>query len=145
MFQNQMGIGMNPYGVGMNQFSQGMNWVDSLQDVEKVELPPGCDIVLFNKNKDEMYIRSRDRYSFYKTRIYELKEITPVQNQDKYITRDEFESILQKYLGGMRNDIVQPNEWTESTNTANSVANTADQSTGGSKRKENDADIAGNK
>lgn len=110
MFQNQMGMGMNPYNVGMNQFAQGMNWIDSAQEVEKVELPSGADIVIFNRNKDELYIRSRDRYGYYKTRIFELKDITPEERQDKYITRDEIESILQKFFGGMRNDTVQQNE-----------------------------------
>lgn len=134
MYQNQMGI--NPYGVAMNQFTQGMNWIDSVQEVEKVELPPGADIVIFNRNKDELYIRSRDRYGYYKNRIYELKDITPEERQDKYITRDEFESILQKYLGGMNNVTVQP---VNGATTANAT-DTADQSTGGSKRKEVNAD-----
>lgn len=136
MFQNQMGMGMNPYGVGINQFSQGMNWIDSAQEVEKVELPPGADIVIFNRNKDELYIRSRDRYGYYKTRIFELKDITPEERQDKYITRDEIESILQKYLGGMRNDTVQQNERSELTN----AGNESNQSSGGTKSKGVNAD-----
>lgn len=136
MFQNQMSIGMNPYGVGINQFSQGMNWIDSAQEVEKVELPPGADIVIFNRNKDELYIRSRDRYGYYKTRIFELKDITPEERQDKYITRDEIESILQKYLGGMRNDTVQQNERSELTN----AGNESNQSSGGTKSKGVNAD-----
>lgn len=136
MFQNQMSIGMNPYSVGMNQFSQGMNWIDSAQEVEKVELPPGADIVIFNRNKDELYIRSRDRYGYYKTRIFELKDITPEERQDKYITRDEIESILQKYLGGMRNDTVQQNERSELTN----AGNESNQSAGGTKSKGVNAD-----
>lgn len=127
---------MNPYSVGMNQFSQGMNWIDSAQEVEKVELPPGADIVIFNRNKDELYIRSRDRYGYYKTRIFELKDITPEERQDKYITRDEIESILQKYLGGMRNDTVQQNERSELTN----AGNESNQSSGGTKSKGVNAD-----
>lgn len=133
MFQNQMGI--PPYGVGMNQFTQGMNWIDSAQEIEKVELPPGADVVIFNRNKDELYIRSRDRYGYYKTRVYELNDITPEERQDKYITRDEIESILQKYLGGMRNDTVQSNDG--SADAANTTGSSQPASC--SKRKESDA------
>lgn len=41
MFQNQMGISINPYRVGMPQFSAGINWVNNVQEVEQIELPPG--------------------------------------------------------------------------------------------------------
>lgn len=138
MFQNQ--IGVSPYGVGMNQFSQGMNWIDNAQEVEKIELPPGADIVIFNRNKDELYIRSRDRYGYYKNRTYELKDITPEERQDKYITRDEFESILQKYLGGMRNDTLPVNEQSAISN-ATIEPDATYQSSGSGKRKADGSDV----
>lgn len=138
MFQNQSGV--QPYGIGINQFTQGMNWADSAQEVEKVELPPGTDIVIFNRNKDELYIRSRDRYGYYKTRIFELKDITPEEKHDKYITRDEFESILKKYLGGIKNDTVQSNDGPKPD-----YEGTTNQSAGGSQRKANDTGFAGSK
>lgn len=123
---------------GMPSMNQGMTWVESLQQAEQFELPPGCDIALFNKNKDEVYIRSRDRYNIYSTRIFELKEITPVKQNSQYVTREEFEEILQKYLGGIGNVTVQPAN--RPTATAEPTVTTS-QSAGGRKRKADDADI----
>lgn len=41
MFQNQM----NPYRMGMPQFSAGINWVNSAQEVDQIESPPGGEII----------------------------------------------------------------------------------------------------
>lgn len=145
MFQNQMGMGMNPYRVGMPQFSAGINWVNNVQEVEQIELPPGGMAVFFDKVTDGMmYIRTRDTYNIYNTRVFNYSEIHPKQPESQYVTRNELEAMFQKFLGGVNNVTVQStNGATDTANTT--VANTADQSTGGSKRQENDADIAGNK
>lgn len=145
MFQNQMSMGMNPYRVGMPQFSAGINWVNSVQEVEQIELPPGGMAVFFDKVTDGMmYIRTRDTYNIYNTRVFNYSEIQPKQPESQYVTRNELEAMFQKFLGGVNNVTVQStNGAADTINTT--VANTADQSTGGSKRKENDADIAGNK
>lgn len=128
----------NGYGTpyGATGFNQGILWVDSLQQAEQFELPPGCDVALFCKAKDEVYIRSRDRYNIYSTKIYELKEITPVKPESQYVTRTELEELFQRFLGGGNNVPVQQID--ESSGTT-ATANTADQSPSGGKRKAYDA------
>lgn len=133
MFQNQG----NPYGFGMAQISPGINWVESVQQAEQVELPPGCDIALLNKNKDELYIRSRDRYNIYSTRIFELKEVTPVKQESQYVTRTELEEMFQRFLGGMNNVAVSGNECTETVATGTEPL--SNQSASSPERKESNA------
>lgn len=131
MFQNQM----NPYRVGMPQFSSGINWVNSVQEVEQFELPPGGVAVFFDKVTDGMmYIRSRDTYNIYSTKIFSITEIKPKQPESPYVTRSELEELFQRFLGGVQNVTIQSANGTESTDSAG--ANAADQPTGGTKRKE---------
>ncbi len=135
MFQNQMG--MNPYIGGMSNLNNGITWVENIQQAEQFELPPGCDVALFNKNKDELYIRSRDRYNIYSTRVYELKEITPVKPESQYVTRNELEEMFQRFLGGINNVAIQSVNEQQPTEPDSTTAN---QSAGGSKRQKSDAD-----
>lgn len=131
-----------PYGAP--SFNQGILWVENLQQAEQFELPPGCDVALFCKTKDEVYIRSRDRYNIYSTKIYELKEITPVKPESQYVTRTELEELFQRFLGGARNDIVQPNVRTEFADTKPTTdTGYTDQSSSGGKRKTNGANATG--
>lgn len=139
MFQNQ--VGMNPYMAGMPSMNTGITWVENIQQAEQFELPPGCDVALFNKNKDELYIRSRDRYNIYSTRIYELKEITPVKPESQYVTRNELEEIFQKFLGGGNNVALQSVNGAAAANASDSTGS-ADQSAGGGKRKTDGTDAA---
>lgn len=121
----------NGYGMPGN-FNQGIIWVDNLQQAEQFELPPGGDIALFCKEKDEVYIRSRDRYNIYSTKIFELKEITPVNPESQYVTRNELEEIFRKFLGGGNNVTLQQNEGAVTT----SNTEPPNKSSGGTKRKE---------
>lgn len=140
MFQNQMNP-MNPYQVGMSQFSSGINWVNNVQEVEHVELPPGGMAVFFDKVTDGMmYIRSRDSYNIYSTRIFSYSEIKPKQPESPYVTRTELEEIFQKFLGGANNVIVQRNDGA----TAN-TPNTGNQSASGSECKTNGTNVADRK
>lgn len=136
MFQNQ--IGMNPYRVGMPQFSSGINWVNNVQEVDQMELPPGGMAVFFDKVTDGMmYIRTRDTYNIYNTRVFNYKEILPKQQESPYVTRSELEELFQRFLGGGNNVTVQ--SVNGSSDTAESANATTKQSTGGGKRKESDA------
>lgn len=130
MFQNQMGMGMNPYRVGMPQFSAGINWVNNVQEVEQIELPPGGMAVFFDKVTDGMmYIRTRDTYNIYNTRVFNYSEIQPKQPESQYVTRNELEEMFQRFLGGGQNVTVQP------VNGTANAADTADQSASGGKCK----------
>lgn len=145
MFQNQMGMGMNQYRVGMPQFSAGINWVNSVQEVEQIELPPGGMAVFFDKVTDGMmYIRTRDTYNIYNTRVFNYSEIQPKQPESQYVTRNELEAMFQKFLGGGNNVTVQSANGAANTTNATGT-NTAVQHTSGGEYKENDADIAGGK
>lgn len=136
MFQN----GMNPYRVGVSQFTPGINWVNSVQEVESFELPPGGMAVFFDKVTDGMmYIRTRDTYNIYNTRVYNYTEIKPKQPESPYVTKSELEEMFKKFLGGGNNVTVQP------ANGAEHSASPANQSAGGSQRKANDANITGGK
>lgn len=131
MFQNQM----NPYRVGMPQFSAGINWVNNVQEVDQVELPPGGVAVFFDKVTDGMmYIRSRDTYNIYSTKVFSITEIKPKQPESPYVTRSELEEMFQRFLGGGNNVTVQPIDGAAAT--ANGTAGPADQPTGNPKRKE---------
>lgn len=143
MFQNQMG--MNPYRVGMPQFSAGINWVNNVQEVEQIELPPGGMAVFFDKVTDGMmYIRTRDTYNIYNTRVFNYKEILPKQQESPYVTRSELEELFQKFLGGGNNVTVQSANGAAAI--AGPAANTAsDQSSGSSQRKTNGTDASGGK
>ena len=144
MFQNQMGMGMNPYRVGMPQFSAGINWVNNVQEVEQIELPPGGMAVFFDKVTDGMmYIRTRDTYNIYNTRVFNYSEIQPKQPESQYVTRNELEAMFQKFLGGVNNVTVQPTNGPDTINATG--ANTADQPAGSRKRKADDTNIAGSK
>lgn len=133
MFQNQMNQ-TNPYMVGMSNFSLGINWVNSIQEVEQFELPPGGMAVFFDKVTDGMmYIRTRDTYNIYNTKIFSYTEIQPKQPESPYVTRSELEEMFQRFLGGANNVTVQPANRPEST-----ANNTASQSAGDSERKADD-------
>lgn len=143
MFQNQMNQA-NPYMVGMSNFSLGINWVNSIQEVERFELPPGGMAVFFDKVTDGMmYIRTRDTYNIYNTKIFSYTEIQPKQPESPYVTRSELEEMFQRFLGGANNVTVQPANRPEST--ANTANNTASQSAGTSERKTDDKNATGRK
>lgn len=143
MFQNQMNQA-NPYMVGMSNFSLGINWVNSIQEVERFELPPGGMAVFFDKVTDGMmYIRTRDTYNIYNTKIFSYTEIQPKQPESPYVTRSELEEMFQRFLGGANNVTVQSTNRSEST--ANTTNNTASQSAGTSERKANDENATGRK
>lgn len=143
MFQSQMNQ-TNPYMIGMSNFSLGINWVNSIQEVERFELPPGGMAVFFDKVTDGMmYIRTRDTYNIYNTKIFSYTEIQPKQPESPYVTRSELEEMFQRFLGGANNVTVQPVNRPEST--ANTANNTASQSTGTSERKTDDENVAGRK
>lgn len=140
MFQNQMNQA-NPYMVGMSNFSLGINWVNSIQEVERFELPPGGMAVFFDKVTDGMmYIRTRDTYNIYNTKIFSYTEIQPKQPESPYVTRSELEEMFQRFLGGANNVTVQ------STNRSESTANsTTSQSAGVGERKTDDENATGRK
>lgn len=143
MYQNQMG--MSQYRVGMPQFSAGINWVNSVQEVDQFELPPGGVAVFFDKVTDGMmYIRSRDTYNIYSTKVFSITEVKPKQPESPYVTRNELEEMFQRFLGGMNNVTVQPtNGATGTANATDTAAIATDQSAGVSKRKEDGTDITG--
>ena len=133
MFQSQMNQ-TNPYMIGMSNFSLGINWVNSIQEVERFELPPGGMAVFFDKVTDGMmYIRTRDTYNIYNTKIFSYTEIQPKQPESPYVTRSELEEMFQRFLGGANNVTVQPANRPEST-----ANNTTSQSAGDSERKADD-------
>lgn len=135
MFQNQM----NPYRMGMPQFSAGINWVNSAQEVDQIELPPGGVAVFFDKVTDGMmYIRTRDTYNIYSTRVFSYSEIQPKQPESPYVTRSELEEMFQRFLGGGQNVTVQSDNGATA-----SAAEPANQPTGSRKRKTDGADITG--
>lgn len=144
MFQNQ--IGMNPYRVGMPQFSAGINWVNSVQEVDQFELPPGGVAVFFDKVTDGMmYIRSRDTYNIYSTKVFSITEIKPKQPESPYVTRNELEEMFQKFLGGANNVTLQSDNGANTTDATGSAAGTTSQSASNSKRKTNDTNTSGSK
>lgn len=142
MFQSQMGI--NPYMAGMPKFSPGINWVNGLQEVDSFDLPPGGMAVFIDKvNDGMMYIRTRDIYNVYSTRVFKYSEVQTKQPDSPYVTRSELEELFQRFLGGGNNVTVQPTNGTDTINAASTI--TTDQSAGSRKRKADDTDIAGSK
>lgn len=142
MFQNQMG--MNPYRVGMPQFSAGINWVNNIQEVEQMELPPGGMAVFFDKVTDGMmYIRTRDTYNIYNTRVFNYTEVQPKQLESPYVTRSELEELFQRFLGGGNNVPIQSANGPADTGAPNNTS--SGQSAGSSQRKANGADASGSK
>lgn len=142
MFQNQ--IGMNPYMAGMPKFSPGINWVNGLQEVDSFDLPPGGMAVFIDKvNDGMMYIRTRDIYNVYSTRVFKYSEVQTKQPDSPYVTRSELEELFQRFLGGGNNVTVQSANGANATGAASAESSTAGQSAGGRKRKTNDADVAG--
>lgn len=132
----------NPYRVGMAQFSPGINWVSNAQEVDQVELPPGGVAVFFDKVTDGMmYIRTRDTYNIYNTRVFNYTEIKPRQPESPYVTRSELEELFQKFLGGGNNVTVQSNNEPAGT-TSGAIA---DQSTSSRQRKTDDENVTRSK
>lgn len=140
MFQNQMNP-MGNYQIGVPQFSSGINFVNGVQEVEKFDLPPGGTAVFFDKGDENiMYIRSRDVYNIYKTRIYSFTEIQPKLPETPYVTRAELEEMFQRFLGGVNNVTVQPNNGATAT-AANATDTAAAESSSSRKRKTDGSDI----
>lgn len=122
MFQNQM----NPFRVGIPQISPGINWVNSVQEVEQIELPPGGMAVFFDKVTDGMmYIRTRDSYNIYNTRTFTYSEIQPKQPDSQYVTRNELEEMFKRFFGGMNNDTVSANDGAATAKSAGHKADDA--------------------
>lgn len=133
-------MNQNPY---QNQFTMGINWVDGINQVDNIELAPGGMAVFFDKTNDNMmYIRTRDRYSIYNTRIFKIEEQKPKQPESQFVTRTELEEMLTRIIGGMKNESVQPinEQQSATTNTSrNAIDNTTTKHGYSSKRQTNDA------
>lgn len=138
---NQFGNGMQ-FGNLPTQFAIGMNWVSSAAEAERLELPPGGTAVFFDKvNDGMMYIRTRDSYNIYNTRIFNYNEVQPKQPDSPYVTRTELEQMFQKFLGGASNDTLRTNDGEIST--GNSAA--TNQSRNGDECQKNDGNVRGGK
>lgn len=139
----------NNYGNSMQfgnmptQFAIGMNWVSNIAEAERLELPPGGTAVFFDKvNDGMMYIRTRDSYNIYNTRVFNISEVQPKQPDSPYVTRVELEEMFQKFLGGATNDTLRTNDG--EIPTINRTTSTS-QSRGGTEFQKNDGNVAGNK
>lgn len=145
---------MQPYPMpGRERYSFGINWVEGLQEVSSVELPPGGSAVFIDKvNDGMMYLKTRDTFNVYNTRVFKMEEVPqqPPVGGD-YVTRKELEELFQKFLGGaqqndtLRTDDIQPEPSATTNGTTAASAMYADVTTNGSKRKTDDANTTRSK
>lgn len=98
----------------MQQPQSNMEWipVQTVQQVEQVQVNAGCKAWIMVQNKPIFALRTADNMGLVTTDYYEFKKINPNQQQpqEEYVTRAEFNRFIEMLRGGNAN---------ESTNASN--------------------------
>ena len=84
-----------------------MIFVDTKEQLQGVSIPANSQRVFFSKNTQQFYVVETDRMGIQSISTYKFEEIKELALEEKYVTRIEFQQLLNA-LGGKGNESVVP-------------------------------------
>lgn len=93
----------NNYGMYNQNNVQSLIRVNGIEGAKAYQMYPNSTVALFDNNDDIMYIKITDGANFPSIRKFAFTEVqdnTPVQKEQDYVTRTEFEQLKEELLNG---------------------------------------------
>ena len=96
----------------------GMNWVNGIEGAKGAQMLSNSNAVLFDSEKNRVYIKSSDNIGMSTLRIFDLTEITETEQTtnsidlSQYVTKKELVEEINKLMGGHTNESISANEQT---------------------------------
>lgn len=95
----------------------GIIWVQGEEGARAYMIAPNSSaIMLDSENEGRFYIKTTDNIGMYNLRIFSFKEVIdlqPVDNQDKYATKEdlkELKNLIMSMRGGKNEQSLQPTQ-----------------------------------
>lgn len=71
--------------------------VNGRSSAEQYFMYPNSRTILLDSSCDRFYLKETDASGFSKITTYDFKEVKEEPEQDKYLTKAEFEELMKKY------------------------------------------------
>ena len=83
----------------------GMVWINDKRELNNVTVLPNHQKVFFLRSADQpvFYVVSANEIGMTSVTTYEFKEVVEVKPDDKYVTKAEFQKLIEM-LGGANNE-----------------------------------------
>jgi hypothetical protein len=83
-----------------------MIFVDTKEQLQGVNIPANSQRVFFSKTMQGFYVVETDKMGIQKVSTYKFEEIKEPTQDEKYVTRKEFQELLNA-LGGKHESVIQ--------------------------------------
>lgn len=103
---------------------QGVKFVNGLPEANNWTIPPGTKALFMDKNEDKFYLKETDFNNFSTVTEYEFYKTSdkPLQNNNDFITREEFERWKEQYESTVQSKQSKSNDSTSRVHKNNHTA-----------------------
>lgn len=109
----------NSYPAVVPNTKYGINWVQGIEGAKAIQIPANNNAVLLDSEQNRLYIKTADNIGLSTLRIFDLSEITDVENvntksqavdMSQYVTKQELDAVIEKLSGGKKDEFVSTTE-----------------------------------